>query len=49
MYLHSQGSMSIFEKNGFVTIKKLKLNELTLKNINSNFAMYFTGLFKKIS
>lgn len=36
-----------FEKNGFVTIKKLKLNKATLKNINNNFAMYFTGYSRK--
>tara|TARA_Y200000002_G_C22680851_1_gene664023 strand:+ start:2045 stop:3022 length:978 start_codon:yes stop_codon:yes gene_type:complete len=36
-----------FEKNGFVRIKKLKLNHLTLKNINKNFAMYFTGYSRK--
>ena len=36
-----------FEKNGFVKIKKLNVNELTLKNIKKNFAMYFTGYSRK--
>ena len=37
----------IFNKNGFVEIKKLNLNEKTLKNLKKNFTMYFTGYSRK--